>query len=173
MICFSFQFQNQMGDSNISSPGLQPSAQLSNLGSTETLEETPSASQDKVGAAEALALPRVTKHRGILGEAISAVQILPVSLVIYLSGWVCTGNNMVTATLVICPAFPSGFCRSLHSGCRAFAIAAPFPALHPAARLLLINPKLDHGFPLLKTASRVPSPLDKSRGHATGPPGPT
>ncbi|KAM5279786.1 mRNA-decapping enzyme 1A isoform 4-T4 [Ctenodactylus gundi] len=39
--------RNQMGDSNISSPGLQPSAQLSNLGSTETLEETPSGSQDK------------------------------------------------------------------------------------------------------------------------------
>ncbi|XP_034514364.1 mRNA-decapping enzyme 1A isoform X2 [Ailuropoda melanoleuca] len=39
--------RNQMGDSNISSPGLQPSTQLSNLGSTETLEETPSGSQDK------------------------------------------------------------------------------------------------------------------------------
>ncbi|KAM5314261.1 mRNA-decapping enzyme 1A isoform 1-T1 [Glossophaga mutica] len=39
--------RNQMGDSNISSPGLQPSAQLSNLGSTETLEETPPGSQDK------------------------------------------------------------------------------------------------------------------------------
>nr|XP_054101717.1 mRNA-decapping enzyme 1A isoform X2 [Callithrix jacchus] len=39
--------RNQMGDSNISSPGLQPSSQLSNLGSTETLEETPSGSQDK------------------------------------------------------------------------------------------------------------------------------
>ncbi|XP_062969992.1 mRNA-decapping enzyme 1A isoform X1 [Cynocephalus volans] len=39
--------RNQMGDSNISSPGLQPSTQLSNLGSTETLEEMPSASQDK------------------------------------------------------------------------------------------------------------------------------
>ncbi|XP_011376690.1 mRNA-decapping enzyme 1A [Pteropus vampyrus] len=39
--------RNQMGDSNISSPGLQPSAQLSNLGSTETLEEMPSGSQDK------------------------------------------------------------------------------------------------------------------------------
>ncbi|XP_062969994.1 mRNA-decapping enzyme 1A isoform X2 [Cynocephalus volans] len=37
----------RMGDSNISSPGLQPSTQLSNLGSTETLEEMPSASQDK------------------------------------------------------------------------------------------------------------------------------
>lgn len=36
-----------MGDSNISSPGLQPSTQLSNLGSTETLEEMPSGSQDK------------------------------------------------------------------------------------------------------------------------------
>lgn len=36
-----------MGDSNISSPGLQPSAQISNLGSTETLEETPSGLQDK------------------------------------------------------------------------------------------------------------------------------
>lgn len=39
--------RNQMGGSNISSPGLQPSSQLSNLGSTETLEETPSGSQDK------------------------------------------------------------------------------------------------------------------------------
>ncbi|XP_039333357.1 mRNA-decapping enzyme 1A [Saimiri boliviensis] len=39
--------RNQMGDSNISSPGLQPSTHLSNLGSTETLEETPSGSQDK------------------------------------------------------------------------------------------------------------------------------
>ncbi|XP_069329808.1 mRNA-decapping enzyme 1A isoform X1 [Eulemur rufifrons] len=39
--------RNQMGDSNISSPGLQPGTQLSNLGSTETLEETPSGSQDK------------------------------------------------------------------------------------------------------------------------------
>ncbi|KAM5187880.1 mRNA-decapping enzyme 1A isoform 1-T1 [Callospermophilus lateralis] len=39
--------RNQMGDSNISSPGLQPSTQLSNLGSTETLEETLSGSQDK------------------------------------------------------------------------------------------------------------------------------
>ncbi|XP_031218476.1 mRNA-decapping enzyme 1A [Mastomys coucha] len=39
--------RNQMGGSNISSPGLQPSTQLSNLGSTETLEETPSGSQDK------------------------------------------------------------------------------------------------------------------------------
>uniref|UniRef100_A0A8I3Q4M5 5'-(N(7)-methylguanosine 5'-triphospho)-[mRNA] hydrolase n=1 Tax=Canis lupus familiaris TaxID=9615 RepID=A0A8I3Q4M5_CANLF len=39
--------RNQMGDSNISSPGLQPSTQLSNLGSTETLEEMPSGSQDK------------------------------------------------------------------------------------------------------------------------------
>ncbi|XP_037654264.1 mRNA-decapping enzyme 1A [Choloepus didactylus] len=39
--------RNQIGDSNISSPGLQPSTQLSNLGSTETLEETPSGSQDK------------------------------------------------------------------------------------------------------------------------------
>ncbi|XP_016065697.1 PREDICTED: mRNA-decapping enzyme 1A isoform X2 [Miniopterus natalensis] len=39
--------RNQMGDSNISSPGLQPSTQLSNLGSTETLEETPSGPQDK------------------------------------------------------------------------------------------------------------------------------
>ncbi|XP_012495873.1 PREDICTED: mRNA-decapping enzyme 1A [Propithecus coquereli] len=39
--------RNQLGDSNISSPGLQPSTQLSNLGSTETLEETPSGSQDK------------------------------------------------------------------------------------------------------------------------------
>ncbi|XP_045048119.1 mRNA-decapping enzyme 1A isoform X1 [Desmodus rotundus] len=39
--------KNQMGDSNISSPGLQPSTQLSNLGSTETLEETPPGSQDK------------------------------------------------------------------------------------------------------------------------------
>ncbi|XP_053455558.1 mRNA-decapping enzyme 1A isoform X2 [Nycticebus coucang] len=39
--------RNQMGDSNISSPGLQPSTQLSNVGSTETLEETPSGSQDK------------------------------------------------------------------------------------------------------------------------------
>ncbi|XP_008144580.2 mRNA-decapping enzyme 1A [Eptesicus fuscus] len=39
--------RNQMGDSNISSPGLQPSTQLSNLGSTETLEETPSGLQDK------------------------------------------------------------------------------------------------------------------------------
>ncbi|XP_058144735.1 mRNA-decapping enzyme 1A isoform X2 [Dasypus novemcinctus] len=37
----------RMGDSNISSPGLQPSTQLSNLGSTETLEETSSGSQDK------------------------------------------------------------------------------------------------------------------------------
>ncbi|XP_076985107.1 mRNA-decapping enzyme 1A isoform X2 [Tamandua tetradactyla] len=37
----------RMGDSNISSPGLQPSTQLSNLGSTETLEETLSGSQDK------------------------------------------------------------------------------------------------------------------------------
>uniref|UniRef100_H0UT43 5'-(N(7)-methylguanosine 5'-triphospho)-[mRNA] hydrolase n=4 Tax=Cavia porcellus TaxID=10141 RepID=H0UT43_CAVPO len=37
----------QMGDSNISSPGLQPSTQLFNLGSTETLEETSSGSQDK------------------------------------------------------------------------------------------------------------------------------
>ncbi|XP_008580753.1 PREDICTED: mRNA-decapping enzyme 1A [Galeopterus variegatus] len=45
---FSFNFfKNQMGDSNISSPGLQPSTQLSNLGSTETLEEMPSGSQDK------------------------------------------------------------------------------------------------------------------------------
>ncbi|XP_003410102.2 mRNA-decapping enzyme 1A isoform X1 [Loxodonta africana] len=39
--------RNQMGDSNISSPGLQPSTQPSNLGSTETLEEMPSGSQDK------------------------------------------------------------------------------------------------------------------------------
>ncbi|KAB0359093.1 hypothetical protein FD754_003249 [Muntiacus muntjak] len=39
--------RNQMGDSNISSPGLQPSTQISNLGSTETLEETPSGLQDK------------------------------------------------------------------------------------------------------------------------------
>ncbi|XP_004368675.1 mRNA-decapping enzyme 1A isoform X1 [Trichechus manatus latirostris] len=39
--------RNQMGDSNISSPGLQPSTQLSNLGSTETLEEMLSGSQDK------------------------------------------------------------------------------------------------------------------------------
>ncbi|XP_055468202.1 mRNA-decapping enzyme 1A isoform X2 [Psammomys obesus] len=39
--------RNQMGGSNISSPGLQPSTQLSNLGSTETLEETPSGLQDK------------------------------------------------------------------------------------------------------------------------------
>ncbi|XP_066100959.1 mRNA-decapping enzyme 1A isoform X1 [Saccopteryx bilineata] len=39
--------RNQMGDSNISSPGLQPSTQLSNLGSTETLEEMPSGLQDK------------------------------------------------------------------------------------------------------------------------------
>ncbi|XP_008850049.1 mRNA-decapping enzyme 1A isoform X4 [Nannospalax galili] len=39
--------RNQMGDSNISSPGLQPSTQLSNLGSTETLEETPCGSQEK------------------------------------------------------------------------------------------------------------------------------
>ncbi|XP_017379339.1 mRNA-decapping enzyme 1A [Cebus imitator] len=39
--------RNQMGDSNISSPGLQPSTHLSNLGSTETLEETPSGPQDK------------------------------------------------------------------------------------------------------------------------------
>ncbi|XP_040603727.1 mRNA-decapping enzyme 1A isoform X1 [Mesocricetus auratus] len=39
--------KNQMGGSNISSPGLQPSTQLSNLGSTETLEETPSGLQDK------------------------------------------------------------------------------------------------------------------------------
>nr|XP_004652791.1 mRNA-decapping enzyme 1A [Jaculus jaculus] len=39
--------RNQMGDSNISSPGLQPSTQLSNLGSTETLEEALSGSQDK------------------------------------------------------------------------------------------------------------------------------
>jgi mRNA-decapping enzyme 1A len=36
-----------MGSSNISSPGLQPSTRLSNLGSTETLEETSSGSQDK------------------------------------------------------------------------------------------------------------------------------
>nr|XP_048277235.1 mRNA-decapping enzyme 1A isoform X1 [Myodes glareolus] len=39
--------RNQMGGSNISSPGLQPSTQLSNLGSTETLEETPSGLHDK------------------------------------------------------------------------------------------------------------------------------
>ncbi|XP_055985063.1 mRNA-decapping enzyme 1A isoform X1 [Sorex fumeus] len=39
--------RNQMGDSNISSPGLQPVSQLSNLGSTETLEEMPPGSQDK------------------------------------------------------------------------------------------------------------------------------
>nr|XP_042126329.1 LOW QUALITY PROTEIN: mRNA-decapping enzyme 1A-like [Peromyscus maniculatus bairdii] len=39
--------RNQMGGSNISSPGLQPSTQLSNLGSTETLDETPSGLQDK------------------------------------------------------------------------------------------------------------------------------
>ncbi|XP_006876104.1 PREDICTED: mRNA-decapping enzyme 1A isoform X1 [Chrysochloris asiatica] len=39
--------RNQMGDSDISSPGLQPSTQLSNLGSTETLEDMPSSSQDK------------------------------------------------------------------------------------------------------------------------------
>ncbi|XP_073900064.1 mRNA-decapping enzyme 1A isoform X3 [Castor canadensis] len=39
--------RNQMADSNISSPGLQPSTQLSNLGSTETLEEIPAGSQDK------------------------------------------------------------------------------------------------------------------------------
>ncbi|XP_004581610.2 mRNA-decapping enzyme 1A isoform X1 [Ochotona princeps] len=39
--------RNQMGDSNFSSPGLPPGPQLSNLGSTETLEETPSGSQDK------------------------------------------------------------------------------------------------------------------------------
>lgn len=54
-----------MGDSNISSPGLQPSTQLCNLGSTETLEETPSGSQDKVCAAKALALSKVTKHSDI------------------------------------------------------------------------------------------------------------
>ncbi|XP_064352502.1 mRNA-decapping enzyme 1A isoform X3 [Camelus dromedarius] len=39
--------RNQLGESHISSPGLQPSTQISNLGSTETLEETPSGSQDK------------------------------------------------------------------------------------------------------------------------------
>ncbi|XP_005387431.1 PREDICTED: mRNA-decapping enzyme 1A isoform X1 [Chinchilla lanigera] len=39
--------RTQMGDSNISSPGLQPSTQLFNLGSTETLEEASSGSQDK------------------------------------------------------------------------------------------------------------------------------
>lgn len=39
--------RTQMADSNISSPGLQPSTQLFNLGSTETLEETSSGSQDK------------------------------------------------------------------------------------------------------------------------------
>ncbi|XP_040850574.1 mRNA-decapping enzyme 1A isoform X1 [Ochotona curzoniae] len=39
--------RNQMGDSNFSSPGLPPGPQLSNLGSTETLEETLSGSQDK------------------------------------------------------------------------------------------------------------------------------
>ncbi|XP_075403640.1 mRNA-decapping enzyme 1A isoform X3 [Tenrec ecaudatus] len=39
--------RNQMGDSDISSPGLQPSTQLSNLGSTETLEELPLTSQDQ------------------------------------------------------------------------------------------------------------------------------
>lgn len=39
--------RTQMGDSNISSPGLQPSTQLFNLGSTETLEEMSSGSQDK------------------------------------------------------------------------------------------------------------------------------
>jgi len=49
-----------MGDSNISSPGLQPSTQISNLGSTETLEETPSGLQDKVGTAKPLALAKVT-----------------------------------------------------------------------------------------------------------------
>ncbi|XP_004715336.1 mRNA-decapping enzyme 1A isoform X1 [Echinops telfairi] len=39
--------RNQMGDSTISSPGLQPSTQLSTLGSTETLEELPPGSQDQ------------------------------------------------------------------------------------------------------------------------------
>ncbi|XP_007526222.1 mRNA-decapping enzyme 1A isoform X1 [Erinaceus europaeus] len=39
--------RNQMVDSNISSPGLQPGTQLSNLASTETLEEMLSGSQDK------------------------------------------------------------------------------------------------------------------------------
>ncbi|XP_004631692.1 mRNA-decapping enzyme 1A isoform X1 [Octodon degus] len=39
--------RTQMGDSNISSPGLQPSTQLFSLGSTETLEEMSSGSQDK------------------------------------------------------------------------------------------------------------------------------
>ena len=49
-----------MGDSNISSPGLQPSTQISNLGSTETLEEIPSGLQDKVCTTQALALSTVT-----------------------------------------------------------------------------------------------------------------
>uniref|UniRef100_A0A0N8ET80 5'-(N(7)-methylguanosine 5'-triphospho)-[mRNA] hydrolase n=1 Tax=Heterocephalus glaber TaxID=10181 RepID=A0A0N8ET80_HETGA len=39
--------RTQMGDSDISSPGLQPGTQLFNLGSTETLEDTFSGSQDK------------------------------------------------------------------------------------------------------------------------------
>ena len=74
-----------MGDSNISSPGLQPSTQLSNLGSTETLEETPPGSQDKVCAAEVLALSKITKYRVTLYKDFNAVQV---RFVIYLSRYV-------------------------------------------------------------------------------------
>lgn len=70
-----FSFKNQMGDSNISSPGLQPSTQLSNLGSTETLEEMPSGSQDKVCIAKALALSKITKHRVTFCKDFNAVQV--------------------------------------------------------------------------------------------------
>lgn len=75
VVYFSFQFKNQMGDSNISSPGLQPSTQLSNLGSTETLEETPSGPQDKVCTAKAPALSKIAKHRGALCKDFNAVQV--------------------------------------------------------------------------------------------------
>lgn len=64
-----------MGDSNISSPGLQPSTQLSNLGSTETLEETPSGLQDKVCTAKAPALSKITKHRVAICKDFNAVQV--------------------------------------------------------------------------------------------------
>lgn len=66
---------------------------------------------------------------------------------------------MLTSTLVICPVFPSRFCRSLHFGFRAFALATPLP-LHPAAGVILIQHKLDHGVPLLKMFQWCPLSLE-------------
>lgn len=141
-----------MGDSNISSPGLQPSSQLSNLGSTETLEEMPSGSQDKVRTTKALAkYYRVVFCKGV-------------NTVLYDLSFICQGAYQQHANIHFyhLSVFPSGFCRSPHSRCRTFALTTLLPLLHWATRVTLIRPKWDYGVPLLKTFQWCPLSLNQS-----------